>query len=78
MSNRHLQMLENFGQLPSDCITLERVPVANLSKLKTAYSLVLAVDGRKAGEPEGAGTGTPVWRDGAVWRTFYDNSQVKA
>lgn len=37
-----------------------------------------AKDGRKGGEGAGAGTGIPVWWDGSVWRTYYDNSQVMA
>lgn len=37
-----------------------------------------ASNGRKAGEGAGNGTGVPVWNDGSVWRTLYDNSQVSA
>lgn len=37
-----------------------------------------AIDGRKAGEGVGAGTGIPVWDDGTNWRTFYDNSIAAA
>jgi len=33
-------------------------------------------DGRKAGEPEGAGTGIMVYSDGDQWLTTYDNSVV--
>lgn len=41
-------------------------------------AVTVAWDGRKATEGAGAGTGCPVWWDGSVWRTFYDNSQVAA
>lgn len=37
-----------------------------------------ASNGRKSGEGGGAGTGVPVWCDGAAWRTFYDNAAVAA
>jgi len=51
-----------------------------VSKLPTgsAGAVTLALNGRKSGEGAGAGTGCPVWWDGSIWRTFYDNSQVAA
>lgn len=39
---------------------------------------VFASNGRRSGEGAGAGTGCPVWWDGADWRTFYDNAVVAA
>jgi hypothetical protein len=41
-----------------------------------AGSSAYASDARKAGEGPGAGTGIPVWSDGATWRTYYDNTIV--
>jgi len=38
----------------------------------------VALDGRKAGEGPGAGTGCPVWCDGERWLTYYDNTEVQA
>jgi len=37
-----------------------------------------ATNGRRAGEAAGAGSGIPVWCDGAAWRTHYDNAAVTA
>lgn len=37
-----------------------------------------ASNGRKGGEGAGAGTGVPIWTDGAKWLTFYDNTEVAA
>lgn len=52
--------------------TVAKLPVA------PAGSVTFATDGRKSGELAGAGTGVPVWSDGTVWRTFYDNTEVTA
>lgn len=51
--------------------------VANLPK-GFPGAMTVASNGRRAGQGAGAGTGCPVWWDGSVWRTFYDNSQVAA
>jgi hypothetical protein len=43
-----------------------------------AGAMAYASDGRKSGEGPGAGTGIPVWCDGANWQTFYDNTVASA
>jgi hypothetical protein len=52
-------------------------PVASLPAASIG-AVTIASNGRKAGEGAGSGTGCPVWWDGTIWRTFYDNSQVAA
>ena len=77
MSIHALQQLEQCGTLPSTAVKLEGFWVAALPN-RGPLALALAIDGRRAGEETGKGSGTPVWFDGAVWRTFYDNSQVSS
>lgn len=50
------------------------LPTAGLVSGAEAF----ATNGRQAGQAAGAGTGCPVWYDGTVWRTYYDNSPVAA
>jgi hypothetical protein len=54
--------------------------VANLAALTSVPfgAISVATNGRKQGQSAGNGTGVPVWFDGTIWRTFYDNSQVQA
>jgi len=52
--------------------------VANLPSASEAGAgaTAYASNGRRSGEQPGAGTGIPVWSDGTIWRTYYDNSVV--
>ena len=51
--------------------------VAALPSSPPVGSWAFATNGCKNGEATGAGTGCPVYFQG-VWKTFYDNTQVKA
>lgn len=62
-------------KLAGRSFTVVQLPAANSY---AAGSTAFASNGRKAGEGPGAGTGVPIWTDGAKWRTFYDNTEVAA
>lgn len=57
---------------------LKSYTVATLPTATPDHTIAFATNGRRAGEASGLGTGVPVWFDGTVWRTFYDNTQVLA
>lgn len=52
--------------------------VANLPTTANTGAIAHASNGRRTMELAGNGTGCPVWYDGSVWKTFYDNSTVAA
>ena len=54
-----------------------RYTVATLPTPGTTARCAFASNGRKLGQAAGAGTGVPVWDDGAAWRT-YDGTTVTA
>ena len=68
MNNIHLLL-----KLQGQSFTVASLPNGTYSS-QSAF----ASNGRKSGEGAGAGTGIPAWWDGTMWRTFYDNSQVRA
>ncbi len=57
---------------------MQKFRVADLPARQRNGALAFALDGRKATEGSGSGTGVPVWYDAAagLWRTFFDNSDV--
>lgn len=63
-----------FNQYQLKAYTVATLPTANIG----LYTMAFATNGRKSGEGAGVGTGVPVWFDGTIWRTFYDNLQVLA
>lgn len=69
--------LDSTVPLSPGAYTVAALPSGNPAAFK-AGTAAFATNGRKSGEGVGAGTGCPVWWDGAAWRTFYDNSVVVA
>jgi len=67
--------LRNTGTVSPGSSTVASLPAPASLPVGAHY---FALDGRRAGESPGAGSGIPVWSDGSVWRTFFDNTEVQS
>jgi hypothetical protein len=73
-----LDMGSDLGFLPIGMLPNLTVAELQSSSNVPTGAMALATNGRRTGELGEHGSGCPVWFDGVVWRTFYDNSEVLA
>ncbi|AXN57970.1 hypothetical protein [Acinetobacter phage ABPH49] len=77
-TSQALRITNNGSLVSKREVAPASVKVAELPTSASVGGMMYATNGRRAGEAVGAGTGVPVFYDGAAWRTFYDNTVVAA